>query len=136
MKIAVVTNNGDHVSQHFGRSRYFKIYTVEEGKITGNEMRERKTGHFGVHHHEHNHHHHHEGHGRGTSSEAMRGHDAMAEEISDCQVLIAGGMGMGAVNSFKAKGIEVILTDYQSIEEAVTAYAEGKIKNLIDERMH
>ncbi|HDL79036.1 MAG TPA: dinitrogenase iron-molybdenum cofactor biosynthesis protein, partial [Bacteroidetes bacterium] len=61
-------------------------------------------------------------------------HGMMAAEISDCDILIAGGMGSGAYESFKAAGLEVILTDYDSIEEAVTGYIEGKIKNLYEER--
>jgi len=135
MKIAVVTNDGDYVSQHFGRSRFYKIYTIENDKIIDREMRERGTGHFARQAHSHHDEPHYDSEGRhGYGAEAQSRHSAMAAEISDCQVLIAGGMGRGAYDSFKAAGLEVILTDYDSIEEAVTAYMEGKIRNLMEER--
>ena len=138
MKVAIVTNEGDFVSQHFGRSRYYKIYTIENNAIQGTEMRERGTGHFAQQ--QPSSHTHHDStqddpQGRhGYGEEARNKHAAMAREIADCQVLIAGGMGSGAYEQFKAAGLDVILTDYASIEEAVTALMEGKIRNLADER--
>ncbi|GBE27764.1 dinitrogenase iron-molybdenum cofactor [bacterium BMS3Bbin03] len=135
MKIALVTNDGETISQHFGRSRYYKIYTVADKKVANTEMRERGTGHFAqqpqpVHDEPHT-----DPMGRhGYGAAAGSRHGMMAAEISDCDILIAGGMGSGAYESFKAAGLEVILTDYDSIEEAVTGYIEGKIKNLYEER--
>ncbi len=61
MKIALVTLNGETISQHFGKSPYFKIFEIQENKIIGEELRERKTGHFAPksaqmeHHHSHSH---------------------------------------------------------------------------------
>jgi len=140
MKVAIVTNDGDFISQHFGRSRYYKIYTIEDNAVTSSELRERGSGHFarqpsGAPEHSHGPHENpQDGHGYGA--EARDKHATMAAEISDCQVLIAGGMGAGAYEHFKAAGLEVILTDYASIEEAVTAWMEGKIRNLASERTH
>ena len=37
MKIAVTYENGQ-VFQHFGHTAQFKIYTVEDGKVTGSEV--------------------------------------------------------------------------------------------------
>lgn len=137
MKIAVVSSDGESVSQHFGRSRYYKIFTIEEKKVTGSEMRERGTGHFapgGQNHDAHE-----DGHidpqGRhGFGADASNRHRSMAAEIGDCDVLIAGGMGAGAYESFKGAGLEVILTDNFEIESAVQAYINGTIKNLYMER--
>lgn len=136
MKIAVVTNDGDFVSQHFGRSRYYKIYTVEDGQYLGTEMRDRTIGHYGEQGHTSSHSHGEDtdARGHGYSRDAQDKHTLMARQISDCDVLIAGGMGSGAYEQFRAAGLEVVLTDYESIEEAVTAYVEGKIKNLADQR--
>ncbi len=44
MKIAVITENGKTISQHFGRAPYYLVFTIEDGKITNREMRE-KMGH-------------------------------------------------------------------------------------------
>ncbi len=135
MKIAVVTDDGDYVSQHFGRSRYYKIYTVENGEYLHTEMRPRTIGHHGYQppvSGEHEEEDHSRGHGYGADARAK--HQLMAQQIADCDVLIAGGMGRGAYEQFRQAGLEVVLTDYESVEEAVTAYVEGKIRNLADER--
>ncbi len=136
MKIAVVTNDGITVSQHFGRSRYYAVADIENGEVADIKLRERGTGHFAASHSpvEHSHHNHSQGHGYGE--EAMIRHAAMAQEIADCQVLIAGGMGMGAYESFRAAGLEVILTDREMIEDALRDYLAGKLPNLMEERTH
>ena len=51
----------------------------------------------------------------------------MAEAISDCQALLCRGMGMGAYESMKVRGIRPVVTDIAIIDEAVMAYVEGKI---------
>lgn len=133
MKIAVVTMNGKTVSQHFGRSPYYAIITVENGKVSSQELRPRGTGHFAPQGPKHGGDLDESGrHGYGAT--ARMSHAAMAQEISDCQVLIAGGMGSGAYENFKEAGLDVILTDIESIDEAVTAYISGSIKNLANER--
>ncbi len=138
MKVAIVTNDGEYVSQHFGRSRYYKIYTINNNEIKHVEMRERGTGHFAQQNSpapQETHEHHVDPQGRhGFSPEAQSKHAMMAREIADCDVLIAGGMGAGAYENFKAAGLKVILTDIAWIEEAVTALMEGKLKNLAAER--
>ena len=58
----------------------------------------------------------------------------MVAEISNCDVLIAGGMGAGAYESFKSAGLNVILTDHMDIEETISSYAKGELKNLYTER--
>ncbi len=133
MKIAVVTLDGKTVSQHFGRSPYYSVVTVENGEMKSRELRERRTGHFapgGPHHgsdlDERGRH--------GYGAEARASHATMAQEISDCQVLIAGGMGSGAYENFREAGLEVILTEMNLIEDAVKAYTSGNLRNLANER--
>jgi predicted Fe-Mo cluster-binding NifX family protein len=137
MKIAVVTNDGQTVSQHFGRSRYYKVYQVENSEIVNVEMRQRGTGHFapGANNHNHENHTKYDAQGRhGFGPDSMDRHASMAMEISDCDTLIAGGMGAGAYESFKSVGLDVVLTDKYNADEAVTAYAKGELANLYRER--
>jgi predicted Fe-Mo cluster-binding NifX family protein len=56
----------------------------------------------------------------------------MAQTIADCQVLIAGGMGWGAYESLKSRGVEPVVTNVRSIEEAVKLYLESKLPNLME----
>lgn len=135
MKIAIVTNDGETISQHFGRSRYYKIYSIENNKVVGHELRERGVGHFARQQPQPFHEPHQDQTGRhGYGAEAASRHAAMAAEISDCNVLIAGGMGMGAYESFQSAGLEVIMTDKVNTDEAVNAYLAGNLKNLVQER--
>ena len=138
MKIAVVTLNGKTISKHFGRSPYLKIFEIQDNEIVGEELRERKTGHFApnsahIHHHVHDHGSHH---GHGLDKHSQDKHKAMAEEIADCDILIAGGMGMGAYENFKSTGLEVIMTDESVILEAVQKYLAGNLINLKQQRTH
>ena len=135
MKIAIVTMDGNTVSQHFGRSPYYKILTIEDNQVTGEEMRRRGTGHFAPQqqnaapHHEEQTHSHPEG-KHGYGSDADMKHASMAQEIGDCKVLVAGGMGQGAYESFKRAGLDVIMTNHQSINEVVDSYIKGELKDL------
>lgn len=142
MKVAVVTVDGTTVSQHFGRSPYYKIYTIEDGDPTEVEMRERGTGHFArpggqMHTHtpqsETDHDPQHQGR-HGYGAEADHKHASMADEIADCQVLVAGGMGQGAYESFKRAGLDVVLTDHANIDDVINAYVSGSLRNLADQR--
>ncbi len=132
MKIAAITEDGKTISQHFGRAPYYMVVTVEDGKITDRQLRE-KLGHahFAKEHHEP--HDHGERHGMGPREHNR--HTRMAQAIADCQVLLCRGMGYGAYQSMQALGIKPIVTDIESIDEAVMAYVEGRIKDHV-ERLH
>jgi predicted Fe-Mo cluster-binding NifX family protein len=126
MKIAVITDDGKTISRHFGRASYYLVATVENGNITDHEMRD-KIGHqhFAADHQEEHHH----GGQHGLDQASHDKHSQMAGSISDCQVLICGGMGMGAYESMKRLNIRPFVTDYQDVDEALLAYIAG---NLID----
>ncbi len=131
MKVAVISDNGNDLSQHFGRAPYYIVFTIEDGKITQRDLRE-KLGHnqFGGGHHEHEHSHEH-----GQDAASHGKHASMAEAISDCEALICGGMGMGAYESLKRLNIKPIVTDISDAEAAVKAYVDG---SLVDhtEKLH
>ncbi len=126
MKIAVVTDDQTTISQHFGRAHTYLVFTVENGQIVAQEARP-KLGHDQFQHEEHDHHDHdHEqGHGYGLHSEDK--HSRMMANIGDCQVLLAGGMGMGARASLQAIGVKPILTTVREIDAALQAYLAGEL---------
>jgi predicted Fe-Mo cluster-binding NifX family protein len=112
-KIAAVTENGEKISSHFGMAPTYVVYTVDEGQIQGSEQREKPHhGSHGEHGaHEHGHH--------GL-------HDDMFAPISDCQVLLCGGMGEPAYARAQQAGLEVVLTG-GDIRQAVEAYLQGAV---------
>ena len=136
MKVAVVTTDDKSVGQHFGRSRYYKKFTVADGKIIDSELMERKTGHFapGGPQHDPNEPHQ-DAQGRhGFGQAATNRHASMAAELEDCKVLIVGGMGAGAYQNFTEAGLDVYLTDHQLIDKAVKDYLAGTLQNLYEQR--
>ena len=71
----------------------------------------------------------------GMDAASHNKHLQMAEAIADCDVLLCRGMGMGAYESMKVCGILPVVTDIAAIDEAVLAYVEGNIVDLV-ERLH
>ena len=132
MKIATISEDGATISQHFGRAPLYVVITVEEGKIISKETRD-KAGHHTFAAHPSPDLAPGERHGYEAGSQVR--HANMAEAISDCQVLLAGGMGWGAYESMKSYNIEPVVTDVKNIDEAVQLYLDGKLENL-RERLH
>jgi predicted Fe-Mo cluster-binding NifX family protein len=66
---------------------------------------------------------------------AKASHAGMMANITDCQLLIAGGMGWGAHESLKNNGIESLITDVNNIDEAIQLFNQSKLPNL-RERLH
>jgi predicted Fe-Mo cluster-binding NifX family protein len=133
MKIAVITDDGTTISRHFGRAANYKIVTVEDGNITGSEMRA-KPGHSEFKGENHTHIEE-TGQRHGYGPVAEHRHNRMAEVIADCQVLLCRGMGSGAYDNVQALGIRTIITDLASIDKAVEAFLDGSIVDH-KERLH
>jgi predicted Fe-Mo cluster-binding NifX family protein len=129
IKIAVITDDGKTISQHFGRAPYYLVATVENGQIINQEMRE-KIGHTHFAHlHEPG-----EEHGpqHGMDDASHRKHASMAEAIADCEAVLCRGMGQGAYQSMQRLGIRPIVTDIAAVDEAVLAYVSGSIVDRTD----
>jgi predicted Fe-Mo cluster-binding NifX family protein len=132
MKIAIVSDNESTISQHFGRAPYYIILTVENGKVVKQEKFERGAEGTCACGHSEEEGHHHASHS-GPDSAAK--HNRMVDPIADCQVLIAGGMGYGAYDALKSRGLQVFITAEHSIQKAVELFFSGKLDNLM-EKLH
>ena len=101
MKIAVTYENGN-VFQHFGRTRQFKLYEVENGAIQSERILE--------------------------GDEA--GHSALAAQLEQAGVdtLICGGMGEGARMALAQMGVAVHAGVQGSADEAVRALLAGTLQ--------
>lgn len=132
MKIAAITDDGKTISQHFGRAPYYLVLTIEDGEIIERELRD-KLGHSQFASHSHGPEEPGQLHGMGAASQSK--HQMMSQSIEDCQVLLCGGMGMGAYQSMAERNIKPIVTDIKDIEQAVMAYIEGSITDRVD-RLH
>ena len=134
MKIAVITEDGQTISQHFGRAPYYLVFTIEDGTIVTKELRD-KVGHRQFAHeiHEHESEDDPRGHGFGAHSDAK--HASMIESIQDCEVIIVRGMGRGAYLAMEEANIRPFVTDLASAEDAVAAYLGGTLTDHTD-RLH
>lgn len=132
MKIAVITDDGKSISQHFGRAPYYLVVTLEDGQIVERELRE-ILGHvqFAQEPHVETR----SGQAHGFGEGAHERHLRMAAAIEDCEALLCGGMGSGAHQSMLARGIKPVVTELRDIEEAANAYAKGMIVDRVD-RLH
>jgi len=123
MKIAIVTDDGKTVSKHFGRAKNFLVVTIDDGIVIDRSMREKlhheHFAHEGHDHHEHG--------AEGASGEGHQKHVSMVEAISDCEVLISGGMGRGAYLSLEQLKIRPIITDLDDINQVITQFIGGKL---------
>ncbi len=120
MKIAVATSDGGAVSSHFGRSTGFVVFDIEDGKVIGKQDRDNTfTSHAkgqcdgsGDHHHDHSH-----------------SHADVVTALSDCAVVLCGGMGLRAAEELSANGIRsLVIQGAASPEEAVDAFLSGSLK--------
>ncbi|MBN1536175.1 MAG: cupin domain-containing protein [Anaerolineales bacterium] len=128
MKIALITDDGKTISQHFGRAPYYLVVTIEDGKVVDREMRDKMGhGHFHNMHGPEESHGHGQGQGHGMDATSHTKHVGMAETIADCQALLCGGMGMGAYESMRRLNIQPVVTDLQDIEAAIQAFIDGKL---------
>ncbi len=96
MKIAVTYENGD-IYQHFGHTPYFKLYDVEDHCVLSTQV----------------------------VSTGESGHGALAGLLAQAnvEVLICGGIGMGAQNALADAGIKVY--------GGVSGYADGAVQAFL-----
>ncbi len=145
MKVAFVTDDGKTIGEHFGRARYFRVITIEDGQITNSEMREKPFHHIGdedarqydtgaqeanvEHLHQQQEHHH------GLGPEAGQRREKMVAVIADCTVVVSRGMGRPMYEALQAANVRPIMTDMPNIDEALQMFSEGTLTNL-QERIH
>lgn len=117
-KIAFVTDDGRTISAHFGRALYYEIVRVNE-KTEVERTRIDKAGH-----------HMWEGSGQnGPGPHEDHKHALMTAPLEGVSVLIARGMGTGAQQHLLASGIQPILTDLHTIDEALGQLLAGTLVN-------
>ncbi len=133
MKIAAVTDDNETISQHFGRAKKYSVLTIKDGEIIAREIREKanhqdfqREGLEGHHQHQN------DPRGRGFGRHSGEKHKRMFATITDCQILLARGMGQGAYNGLQQIGIRPIVTDIPEIEKAVRAVIDGDIENHLE----
>ena len=109
MKIAVTYDKeSGNVFQHFGKTEWFKLYEIEDGKVVSSEV----TGNGG------------------------NGHHALPPYLKSLgvQTLILGNRGQGAIDAIAEAGLAEVPGVTGSADEAARLFAEGKLRGNPDAR--
>ena len=107
MKIAATYDvSTNTIFQHFGKTQAFKLYTIEEGKVT--EFKVIDNGGFG--------------------------HHDLATYLKDLgvEILILGNRGQGAIDALNNAGIRQLAGITGNPDEAVAAFLNGTLKDNPD----
>ena len=127
MKIAFVTDDGETITQHFGRAGKYLVVVVEKGKEVSRDLRS-KLEHTYFRKEEHDH--------KDTpdhdSPAAHNKHVQMMTAIEDCDVVVCGGMGRGAFQSIVSLGKKVFMTNTSNINDALKGYLAGELVDMSD----
>jgi len=119
MKILIPSDDGRTISSHFGRTRGFLIYEIQNGEIQKkNYIPNTITGH-----------------GRGMHESGPHNyssHAGIIEAIKDVQIIISHGMGRRLYDDLKNAGKEVYITETIDPEEAIKLYLNGELTNIED----
>ncbi len=108
MKIAVGTDDLENIrSGHFGESRFYKIFTIENGQILRTEVRENPYVLNAEKEHEH-----------GQAKNIM-------QLLKDCDVFLARSMGLHSIPRLIEKGKKPLITKISRIDAAIGQILSG-----------
>jgi predicted Fe-Mo cluster-binding NifX family protein len=111
MKIAIPTNDGINICAHFGRCREFLIFELLDGQVKLVETRINGGCH---------------GHG---ADRGHHSHSGFVDALYDCDTVLCGGIGAGAVQALEAGGKSVILVEAAgSAEQIAKAFQSGVLQ--------
>ena len=115
MNIAIASDDRITIASHFGKTRGFLIFNVEDEKIRQQVYRENTFT----------------GHARGLSGQShdMDKHGPILEALKDCGVVISRGMGRRIYDDLQQAGIEVFITDEDNAKNAVELYIKNELIN-------
>ncbi|WP_178842431.1 NifB/NifX family molybdenum-iron cluster-binding protein [uncultured Treponema sp.] len=103
MKVAVTyEKETGNVFQHFGKTQFFKIYQIEDGKIIASEV----------------------------TDNGGNGHHALPPFLKSLgvDVLILGNRGQGAIDAIAAAGLKEMPGITGSADKAAELFARGELK--------
>ena len=104
MKIAVPTKENNQIDAHFGHCEFYQIYTIsDQNQVISKERMDSPQG-------------------CGCKSNI-----AEVFENEGIKIMLAGGIGDGAINKLNAHGVNVIRNCQGDVTELVQLYLAGKV---------
>lgn len=112
MKIAIGTDDQKTIQKgQFSGSRYFVVMEILNAGMTYKTIRVRDSG----------------------SQDTTQNHDntqAVMDLLKDCSLFMGASYGRDAVEEITSRGIDCISTTIEGIEDAVSAYLDGKVAHF------
>jgi predicted Fe-Mo cluster-binding NifX family protein len=106
MKIAVPTKENNRIDDHFGHCEFYTIFTVSEN----NEITEKQTLPSP----------------QGCGCKSNIAYDLAKMNV---KIMLAGGIGEGAINKLSSQNIQVIRNCKGDVNELVNDYLAGNLKD-------
>jgi predicted Fe-Mo cluster-binding NifX family protein len=124
MKVAVASDDGRTISQHFGRSAFWLVFEVENGVPGSKEVRNNKS--------------HGQGHcGGADRARGSRSHADLVEALKDCHAVLSKGMGWRAAEALRGSGIQPFVIGQDCpVETALSLYLAGKAIPAVEVACH
>ncbi|MCS7228611.1 MAG: NifB/NifX family molybdenum-iron cluster-binding protein [Candidatus Kryptonium sp.] len=117
MKIAIPTDDGEHISDAFGHAHYFLITDETEKEI---ELRHNPKAHEG-HHHRHSH----------NTKEKQARINAISESLKDVEVIITSHIGKPMMEKMLADGKVIYISPKGlKISQVLNLYLNGSLKRI------
>jgi predicted Fe-Mo cluster-binding NifX family protein len=132
MKIAIVSDDGQTISKHFGRAGEYVVFSVEQEKIVDRKSLPKEDFCHSSHRRQGRHQHRSDPRGKGFGNRSAGTHLQMFEAIKDCDVVLSRGMGRGAYLDLQSLGIRPIVTDIANIDMAVQAVLDDTVIDHVE----
>jgi predicted Fe-Mo cluster-binding NifX family protein len=109
-RLAFASYDGLTISRHFGHVKQFIVVEFREGAEIDRSLRQNADA-------------------LPDETHRTRGHDhdALLDVIADCDLIVAGGMGLPMADRARERGFEVILTSEQTVDRAIARYLTGEL---------
>ncbi len=115
MKIAIASDDGTTIAAHFGRTRGFSIYAIENGAIQYIGYRNNTFT----------------GHARGLAGQLhdIDRHGPIIAALKDCDLVISHGMGRRIYDDLQRAGIDAYIVNETVVDTAAKLYFTDNLKN-------
>jgi len=115
MKVAIASDDKKTISHHFGKALGFVIADINNGKIIHQEYKQNI--------------------GKNSGECGSCDHQAMINNIKDCEIVISFGMGQRIYDDLIKNKIKPIITEEENVDEALDQFLKNNLKSAT-EKLH
>ena len=133
MKIAIVSDDKQTISRHFGRAENYVVISLDQEKIIERKILPKPESCHSTSRRHGKHRHGSDSRGSGFGHQSEHNHEQMFENIKDCDILLTRGMGRGSYLDLQQLGIRPIVTDIPDIDTAIQAILDDTIIDHTDD---